>query len=332
MKTVGWPLRWLVWSTATWLVVSSMAVAWLFLDHRTAFPQGAARDPGHVRLNKVIDLFERQLPAFGILVSDPTVRKAVELASSDLDFVLVDMEHAPLDFERLEAFVASLVDRRRLAQKGNLQLEVAPLVRLAPYGREKLQFLIKQALDLGVYGIMFPYVESAEEALAAVQASRYPQPRGAKDREPTGQRGAAYGYAARLWGLSPAEYARRADIWPLDPEGELVLMVQIESQKGLENLDHILAVPGVSSIFIGPNDLAFSLGVEVGSREHEAAVQRILAACKARGIPCGITATEQTAAQRLKEGFRFLTLGSDGGLSEEVSSALRVAREASQRH
>lgn len=288
-------------------------------------------DPTAVRLNRVIDLFEQGKPAFGIFVSDPTVRKAVNLATSDLDFVIVDMEHAPLDFDRLEAFLASFVDRRALATKGNLQPDVVPFVRLAPYGREKLHFTIKQALDLGAYGLMLPYVENAEQALSVVRGARYPQPRGVPDREPVGQRGAAYGFAATLWGLTPPEYARRADVWPLDPRGEICLMIQIETATGVENVDEILAVPGVSSIFIGPADLAFSLGVEPGHPDHEAAIQRVLAACRRKGIPCGITATAGNVVERLRQGFSFVTLGGDSGLEAGVVEALRVAHEAGLR-
>jgi len=289
------------------------------------------RDPAAVRLNKVIERFEQGQPAVGIFVSDPTPRKAVLLAASPLDFVVVDMEHTPLAFDRLEAFLTSFVDRRRLAQKGNLQLDVTPIVRLAPYGREQLHFTIKQALDLGAFGLMLPFIETPQQALSAIRAARYPQPRGARDHEPVGQRGAAYGFAARLWGLSPAEYVRRADVWPVDRRGELLLMLQIESATGVKNIEKILAVPGVSSIFIGPSDLAFSLGVRPGDPEHEAAIQSVLRACLKHNVPCGITADERNVQQRLRQGFRFVTVGGDDQLGEGVLRALRAARRPSAR-
>ena len=302
------------------------------LELSPAAPQAQSPpSPTAVRLNRLIELFEQGKPAFGIFVSDPSVRKAVNLATSELDFVIVDMEHAPLDFDRLEAFLASFVDRRSLATKGNLQPDVVPIVRLAPYGREKLHFTIKQALDLGAYGLMLPFVETADQALSIVRAARYPQRRGAADREPIGQRGAAYGFAATLWGLTPAEYAQRADVWPLDPKGELCLMIQIETAQGVANVDDILSVPGVSSIFIGPSDLAFSLGVDPGHPDHEAAIQRVLAACRRRGVPCGITATADTVVKRIRQGFSFVTLGGDGGLESGVVDGLRAAQKAGLR-
>lgn len=313
-------------------LVCSTALAALVLfagDVSTAPPP--PDNPTAVRLNRLIGLFESGKPAFGIFVSDPTVRKAVNLATSDLDFVVVDMEHAPLDFDRLEAFLASFVDRRALAEKGNVQPDVVPIVRLAPYGREKLHFTIKQALDLGAYGLMLPYVETPDQAMAIVRGSRYPQARNAPDREPLGQRGAAYGFAATLWGLTPAEYARRADVWPLDPQGEICLMIQIETVTGVENVEQILAVPGVSSIFIGPADLAFSLGVEPGHPDHEAAIQRVLKACREKGIPCGITATADNVVERIRQGFSFVTLGGDSGLEAGVVEALKVAADAGLR-
>ena len=284
-----------------------------------------------VRLNKVIELFEAGKPAFGVFSSNPSLRSAAALSTSDADFVLVDMEHAPVDFETLQAFFLAMVDKRRALEKGNAQPDVVHMVRLPQYGRERLQFLIKQALDLGTYGLMLPHINTAEEALAAVRASRYAQRRGASDFEPAGQRGTGYGFAARVWGIDSGLYSRVADVWPHDPQGEILLMHQIESIEAVDNIDEILSVPGVGSAFIGPLDLQFSLGVGPDHPDLEKAIQRVLAACKKRGVPCGIPAGASTAAERLEQGFRFLTIGGDTGLNGSAAAALQAAREASDR-
>jgi len=99
----------------------------------------------------VIERFEAGEPALGIFADNLNPRNAVDLGSSQLDFVMIDMEHGPLDFERLESFVLATTNKRRILEKQSTQPDVVPLVRLPQNGRERLQFLIKQALDVGVF-------------------------------------------------------------------------------------------------------------------------------------------------------------------------------------
>ncbi|MFV2069510.1 MAG: HpcH/HpaI aldolase/citrate lyase family protein [Pirellulales bacterium] len=318
-------------------VVSYVAVGWLVAiawmgwgiagENGRQSAQGAEGPDGSaVRMNRVIALFRENKPAFGIFSYARSARNAAALSTSGLDFVLVDMEHGAVDFETLQRFLLAMVDKRRALEKGNAQPDVVPLVRLPQNGRERLQFLIKQALDLGAYGLMLPHIDSPEDALAAVRAARYAQRTGVPDREPVGHRGVSYGFAARVWGVTPAQYLRQADVWPLDPDGEILLILQIESTRGVSNVEQILAVPGVGAVFVGPADLAMSLGVEMDDPQVEHAAQRVLKAALARGVPCGITATEKNAEERLGQGFRFLTLGNDLGPGAGASAALRAAR------
>jgi len=278
------------------------------------------------RLNRVIELFERNQPAFGIFSAGASARNSVVLSRSSLDFVLIDMEHAPVDFERLRLLFLAMVNKERAVEKGNAQPDVVPIVRLPQNGREGLQHLIKQALDLGAYGLMLPHIETAAEALAAVRAARYPQVRGAQDTEPVGQRGSGYGFAAHVWGVPGPEYLRRADLWPHDKAGDLLLILQIESKRGVENIEEILAVPGVGAIFVGPADLSMSLGVPLGHADLEAAIERVVKVAKARRIPCGITAKTATVERRLEQGFQMLTLGNDLGLTRNVEVGIEKGR------
>src|SRR5690606_11645477 len=98
----------------------------------------------------------------------------------------------PYDLTRLEGYLFGMIDKRQILQKGNLQPNVVPIVRVPSAGREQLLFVIKQVLDLGVFGLLVPHVDTAEDALAAVKASRFPQLRTAPDREPAGARGIGY--------------------------------------------------------------------------------------------------------------------------------------------
>lgn len=287
----------------------------------------AAQTP---RLNRTIELLGAGRATFGILSHDRSLDNARALARSGLDFVIIDMEHGPLDIETLRVFLLGMIDKARLLQNGHAQMDVTPLVRLPANGRDQATFLAKQALDTGVMGIMFPYVNTAAEAELAVRSMRYPQRRGSPDMDPPGIRGSGPGLPDWYWGV--ANYQELADVWPLDPRGELLCIIQIESEEGLTNVEAIAAVPGVSALFIGPADLALSLGYAVDAPEVEAAIQTILRAAKAKQMPIGITTGAATVERRLAEGFTVVTVGfGDGGITPDSARTLAIGRKASGR-
>ena len=282
------------------------------------------------RLNRTIELLSEGRATFGILSHDRSLDNARALARSALDFVILDMEHGPLDVETLRVFLLGMIDKQRLLQNGHAQMDVTPLVRLPANGRDQATFLAKQALDVGVMGIMFPYVNTAAEAELAVRSMRYPQRRGSPDLNPPGIRGSGPGIPDWYWGVP--NYQELADVWPLDPRGELLCIIQIESEEGLNNVDAIAAVAGVSALFIGPADLALSLGYPIDAPEVEAAIQSILRAAKARTMPLGITTSADTVERRLGEGFNVVTVGfGDGGITPESARTLAIGRKASGR-
>ena len=283
------------------------------------------------RLNKLIELFENDQPAFGVLSFDYSLNNARAMASSGLDFLFIDMEHAPFDIERLRLFLLGMTDKRSINEKGNLQPNVVPLVRIpAAGGAEELIAQAKQVLDVGVFGIFFPAVHTREQAELAVRATRYPQYNDAPDYEPAGLRGRNPSNAMWYWGVR--DYHARADVWPLDPQGELLAMMFIESAEGVANIDEIVSVPGLGGIFIGPSDLSTSMGyTSPGAPAVEAAIQTVLRACLESDVPCAITTGAGSVQQRINEGFRFVTVGADGGLSTGASNALQLGREAAGR-
>jgi 4-hydroxy-2-oxoheptanedioate aldolase len=282
------------------------------------------------RLNRTIELLAQGRSTFGILSHDRSLDNARALARSGLDFVIIDMEHGPLDIETLRVFLLGMIDKERILAKGHAQMDVTPFVRLPANGRDQATFLAKQALDAGVMGIMFPYVNTAAEAELAVRSMRYPQRRGAPDLNPPGLRGSGPGIPDWYWGVR--NYQDLADVWPLDPRGELFCIIQIESREGLDHVDAIAAVPGVSALFIGPADLALSLGVSIDAPEVEAAIQTILRTARSRQLPVGITTSADTVERRLEEGFNVVTVGfGDGGITPESARTLAIARKASGR-
>ena len=283
------------------------------------------------RVNKLIELFENDEPGFGVLSFDYSLNNARSLATSGLDFVFIDMEHAPFDVERLREFLLGMTNKRSILEKGSLQPDVVPFVRIpAAGGAEELIAQAKQVLDVGVFGIFFPAVHTREQAALAVRATRYPQYNGAPDFEPAGLRGRNPSNAAWYWGVS--DYHAKADVWPLDPQGELLAMMFIESAEGAENIDEIITVPGLGGIFIGPSDLSTSMGYSSpAAPQVEEAVQRVLQACLANDVPCAITTGAGSVQDRIEQGFSFVTVGADGGLNSNAANALQIGREAAGR-
>lgn len=283
------------------------------------------------RVNKLIELFENDEPGFGVLSFDYSLNNARSLATSGLDFVFIDMEHAPFDVERLREFLLGMTNKRSILEKGSLQPDVVPFVRIpAAGGAEELIAQAKQVLDVGVFGIFFPAVHTREQAELAVRATRYPQYNGAPDFEPAGLRGRNPSNAAWYWGVS--DYHAKADVWPLDPQGELLAMMFIESAEGAENIDEIITVPGLGGIFIGPSDLSTSMGYSSpAAPQVEEAIQRVLQACLTNDVPCAITTGPGSVQDRIEQGFSFVTVGADGGLNANAANALQMGREAAGR-
>jgi 4-hydroxy-2-oxoheptanedioate aldolase len=283
------------------------------------------------RLNRMIGLWAEGQPAFGAFVRFRDADGAIYYAQSGLDFVIFDLEHGAADFTQFRSFLQFMTDKAQLLRKGNLQPDVVPIARVPGNGAERNQWTIKQALDAGAFGLMAPHVASVDEARHLVASSRYTQALGAADAEPRGERGVAPGNAARYWGLPVAEYMRRADAWPLDPAGELAVIAMIESGEGVRNVRDILTrVPGISAIFIGPNDLSTALGYpgQTTHPETERAIQQVLKACLDTGVPCGILVSRGDIERRVREGFRYLVIA---GSPADTEAALALGREAARR-
>lgn len=297
------------------------------------FMAGPALADESVRLNRTIETLTADQPVFGIFTGDFSLANARALARSDLDFIFIDMEHTAFNVETLQTFLLGMTDKSTLLANGHGQMAVTPLVRIPMNGRESLQWQVKQVLDAGAFGIVFPYVETKEEAENAIRAMRYPQRRGDAAIEPAGLRGASPAIASWFWGAP--DYMDSADVWPLDPRGELLAVIQIESRKAVENIEEIASVPGIGAIFIGPSDLSISYGApnERDDAEINAAIDKVLAVCKARDIPCGLTTSQETVEDYLKQGYKFVTVGywDDAGISDRPATALRIARRASGR-
>ena len=258
-------------------------------------------------LNPVIAKLAEGKTVYGLITGDLSFANARETAQAPVDFVYVDMEHNPLDFPALNIFLLGMTDRGAVLRKGNLQPNVALFARFPPEA-DQSQWVVKQALDIGLMGVIFNGVDSKEQAMLAVRSMRYPQLKGSPRMEPPGIRGYGPTGAAWIWGLSAADYERRADLWPLNPDGDLLATIMIESVDGLKHLDEIASVPGVGALFLGAGaDLSRSLGVTQNSPELETAFQQVLRACKAHKVACMITAgSANDVARRVREGWTII--------------------------
>ena len=261
------------------------------------------------RLNGVVRALEKGQQAFSAFVP-PEVDAALAVSISNYDGIVFEMEHNPWDIRTLRDCLQYMLNRRQIADSSSLAPAVTPIVRIPPNGIEKNHWLAKQALDLGAYGIVWPHISTVDQAYNAVAACRYPRLKPAPLYEPAGVRGDAPTVAARYWGLTPQEYYKRADVWPLNPQGEILVILMIEDTEGIANLPDILKnVPGIGIVLIGEGDLSQELG---HPRQYDYpplldAMAQIVRTCKEQNVPVGHPHVDSNNVERiLKEGYRFL--------------------------
>lgn len=233
-------------------------------------------------------------PLVGCWVSLSNPMTAEVLGLAGFDWLLIDGEHAPND-------VSTLVPQL-MALKDSVS---APVVR--PPWNEPV--IIKRLLDAGFHNFLIPFVESAEQARAAVASTRYP---------PRGIRGVSVSQRGNRYGTAP-DYLKIVD-------DNIAVMVQIESRGGLEAIDAITAVDGVDGLFVGPQDLAAALG-HLGNPAHpdvQKAIRHIIERARAGGKAAGTLAPVEADARRYMEwGATFVAVGSDLGLFRSATQSLR---------
>ncbi len=265
--------------------------------------------PQTPRLNSVIRALEQgQIPV--TTFSPPSVESAIALATTTYDGVVFEAEHNPYDIGTLRDCLQYLLNRKQIAERGSLSPAVTPLIRIPANGGEMNQWLAKQALDIGAYGVVWPRISTVEQAYNAVASCRYPRPKGAPVYEPAGVRGDQPVHAARYWGITPQEYYAKADVWPLAPQGEILVIVMCEDVDGVDNLPRILKeVKGIGVVLIGEGDLSQNLGFP-RQYEHPAVIEAMTAirrTCREHGVVCGHPHVDTRNAQRvLDDGYGFV--------------------------
>ena len=261
------------------------------------------------RLNSIIRAFESNKPAFTAFAKLDK-QTAIEMSDAPYDGIVFEMEHNPYDVSALGDALQYMLNRKQIAESGSVAPRVTPIARIPANGVEMNQAFAKQVLDRGAYGVVWPHVATVEQAYNAVASCRYARPKNAPLYEPKGVRGDGPATAARYWGLSMADYYKKADVWPLAPHGEILVGLMCESTEAIENLDDILSnVPGIGFILIGEGDLSQQLGYP---REYEHpvvldAMRLIVEICHKHKVVVGNPHTTAKNHQRLlEEGYRFL--------------------------
>jgi 4-hydroxy-2-oxoheptanedioate aldolase len=253
------------------------------------------------------------------------------------DYINVGMEHGAFDMAGLEAYMRGLVDggpTRSGHRTPTVVVELPVGGMVADHVRANA-WQVRQILARGVHGLLLCQAETPEAVRAFVEAARYPHNTLGTDPDlPTplarlegavagtpavglsvGLRGrGAESTAAPIWGLEPVDYMARCDPWPLNPAGELLLGVKIESPEGVARCEAILAVPGLGFAELGPGDLGLSLGHPATPRwpytpEMRRARERVFAACRANGLPFLEGCGPEDIAARLDEGVRVVAGG-----------------------
>ncbi|MEU4365106.1 HpcH/HpaI aldolase/citrate lyase family protein [Promicromonospora sp. NPDC023987] len=233
-------------------------------------------------------------PQMGMWVCSGSPLVAEICAGAGLDWLLIDGEHSPIGLETTSALLQAVAP-----------YPVTPLVR-APSDDA---VVLKQLLDLGAQNVLVPMIDTAEQARAVVSAVRYP-PRGVRGVGSALSRGARW---------------NRVEGYMADADQYVSLFVQVESATGVKNAAAIAAVDGVDGVFVGPSDLAASLGV-LGQQTHPdvtAAVRATFEAVRAAGKPVGVNAFDPSVAQAyLDAGASFVLVGADVAMLARGSEAL----------
>jgi 2-keto-3-deoxy-L-rhamnonate aldolase RhmA len=282
------------------------------------------------RHNPVIDLLEQGKPVFGLYAPSnrrfsppgaPTPspvppKTPLELARQAIAYKATDYIFDGTMEGDFDKAYASFSDFTRAMSEAGVVAK-APVTRLthplivkmheiAP-DPAKAAVHIGQQLDLGVSGVVFVGVESAEEVKTGLAAMRF--------KSNGGTRPEGVGTAPAFWGMSEKDYRAKADLWPLNPKGELVNWTIVESKEGLAHIREIAAVKGISVLFPGAGTLrgVFSSTNDKGERvvdtvAWEAAIQQVLAACKEFKVACGYPARAEDIEMRMKQGFSVFVI------------------------
>ena len=273
------------------------------------------------RINRAIELLEQGQPVYYTGAHDVSYEGGKAMAHTWADYIALEMEHGAFDMRGLGEFMRGLVDGgpTRSGHRTPTVVITLPLDGSSEDVVRANAWMFRQALARGVHGALLCHAETPGAVRAFVEACRYPfNTAGVGDSLGEGRRGGGgQASAAQMWGLSVADYLAKADPWPLNPDGELLLGLKIENRRALENCEDTARVPGISFAEWGPGDMGMSLGY---ADAHDppyppdmvAARQRVKAACEAAGLYFLNAVNDDNVRGMIDEGVMFCATGRSG--------------------
>jgi 4-hydroxy-2-oxoheptanedioate aldolase len=270
------------------------------------------------RINRAIELLESGQPIYyvgGHTGHILTYEQGQRDAKTWADYINVGMEHGAFDMSGLDAYMHGLVagGPTKSGHRTPTVIVEAPVDGSHEAVIRNNAWQFRQILARGAHGILLCQAESADAVRAFVESCRYPIHKiGVGRGVGMGTRGrGSEPSAALVWGLSPEAYMDSADPWPLNPNGELLLGVKIETPEGVSRVEQILSVPGIGFAEMGPGDLGLALGYKQVPRdpypaEMQEARQQVFRACQARAIAFLETCTPENVTRKIDEGVRVV--------------------------
>ena len=266
-----------------------------------------------VRINKAVELLAQRQPVYFEFVDADSAGGydgGRALARTWADYITYDMEHSALDVPGLGQFMRGLVDGgpTRSGHRTPAVIVTLPIDGTDAQAVRANGWMIKQVLATGVHGLLLCHAESPEAVRAFVEAARYPFAAGGGSELGPGRRGnGGQARAAEVWGIPIAEYLARADPWPLNPRGELLLGIKVENTRALAVVERTTRVPGLALAEWGPGDMGMSMGYsdqhdEPYPADMRAARARIMQACKGAGLAFLDMVAPGNVVGRLEEG------------------------------
>ncbi|MHA1853343.1 MAG: aldolase/citrate lyase family protein [Candidatus Heimdallarchaeaceae archaeon] len=266
------------------------------------------------RVNKIIELLEKKQPVYYITTWELSFKKGIQMAKTWADYIRINFEHGPFDILALREFMLGLM-KGGPTKSGHLTPAIVvelPIDGINETAVRTNSWMIKQILAQGVHGLLLCHAETPEAVKAFVESVRYPFHKiGVGETLGEGRRG--YGgqeLAAQVWGVSPEEYLKKADVWPLNPNGEIILGIKIENKRALKNAEVSTRVPGICFAEWGPGDMGMSFGYPDNHDppypiEMLEARARVKAACEAANIYFLNQVSEDDIIEMINEGVMF---------------------------
>lgn len=285
----------------------------------------AAQDAKPKRINRAIELLEAGQPIY-YTGGRGGYEEGKKMAATKADYINYEMEHGAFDIKELRDFMRGLVDAgpTRTGHRTPAVIVTLPVLGKDPAVMRANTWVVQQVLASGVHGILLCHAESVEAIREFVEASRYPFAEKAAGLG-QGYRGSgSQGFASQIWGVSQTEYFRRADVWPLNKGGEIMLGLKIENPKATANAPKTTKAPGIAFAEWGPGDQSFYLnGMPTGTDEGrmmtppmQQARAAVFKAVKEAGIAFLNSCNESNVVEMIKEGVKICT-GGDSPAAEK---------------